>query len=121
MGWVPRPGRRVAALLGGGGVITGAAWVPRAARAGGVPPESLLHPAGPQAQVVFDALNFSIWAAVVSFVLAAAVAAYAVWGGRRRAAPGTLPPRLGGHRGIGVAWTVVLFVGASSCWSTPSP
>jgi cytochrome c oxidase subunit 2 len=102
-------------------VITGAAWVPRAARAGGVPPESLLHPAGPQAQVVFDALNFSIWAAVVSFVLAAAVAAYAVWGRRRRAAPGTLPPQVEGHRGIEVAWTVVLVVGALVMLVHPIP
>jgi cytochrome c oxidase subunit 2 len=54
---------------------------------------------------------FSVWALIWSFLVAGAVAAYAIWG-RRTRPRGALPPQVEGNRPIEITWTLVLLVGA---------
>lgn len=61
---------------------------------------------------MYSVLMFSLWALIWSFLVAGAVAAYAIWGRRARRPRGALPPQVEGNRHIEIAWTLVLLVGA---------
>jgi cytochrome c oxidase subunit 2 len=85
---------------------------PAARAQGAVPPEALLHPAGPQASIVAKVLTWDIGAVIILALTVGAVTAYAIWRAwRRRRSPG-LPPQTAGNARLEIGWTLALTVGA---------
>ncbi len=98
--------RRLVAALGGMlAALAGASPALAAA------PQSLLHPAGPQAEELAKAITWDILAITVIFVPVALLALYILARFRRRPGDDELPPQVDGNPRWELGWTLALIVG----------
>lgn len=77
----------------------------------GIPVQSLIHPAGPQAEELYKAMAFDINGIIVLFVILSLLILYAIVRFADRSGGKELPPQVDGNRSLEVGWSLALVAG----------